>query len=1291
MANLQRPEDFEIDGKFGRCLICTSGPASIGKGWTAVKSLPGHEKQQSHQTRLGIRMDRLETERTESERHRQQKQYTVTIEDVPDLGDDWINMASDTDRGTNPADLLPLSEEMQAAISGEVAFTAGSDIHNHLAESLEEALSGVSLFEAAVGGWQGDDEAPLPDGLFPEDEDDLLHADSGTDALTAQEIAETYFGGGDMTSNFFPYPNKAMMKTDILFSSPRLRFSRAQQQAVLTWARDLGAKNIPSLHALHKFQSDGLEVLGNPTVKVRSASGNIFYMNKVTKAVAKDYAHPETRRLIHAYPEYTPNAVSEVWQAEKWLCDAPDHVLTPMIRLGNTDFYVKELTRCHDGSWFIPTRFFEHAGKMLAVGHDVVPSSEGLVVADNKSIKQCDLFERNWPEIEASYAGQGIFAESSQLYAAQMPNPDRATANGLEWECPPIVVFIDDVSGNSTKQWNVHYSCYMSNGGLPRSAVEKEINTKFVATSPYASPMEIIQAVCETLQRTRSKEPIKTWDSVRQRHILIRPWLLFVPGDNPMQAEVASHVGLNGNHFCRRCHVGGPKEFKESDEGYPTLLYPGLHRKAEETRNAILSHMIMATRAGAEKGLKDAVTSTGVKDSFATPIISRLIQLGKVMQRGTDLRKALSPEDVNAILTDELKKYKDLPTMNPLLLLDGFDVHKDTPVEPLHTHLLGIVKYFWGQTVWVLEKQGQFHEFQARLNSINQTGLNIPNIMADYMCRYSGGLIGKHFKTISQVTTFAIAGLVEPKLQNAWDSIGHLTTLIWETDIVDLKVHLDRLRSTIDDVLDSVASCSPALLTNKAKPHILSHIMDDVRRFGPAVLFSTERYEKFNRVFRLCSIHSNRQAPSRNIAATFAQLERCRHIVTGHNVLEHIRNNAQDATLLGVAISSPQQPSTTTLFPLPKSMRVRPPPLSWEDTTTYRAVGDVISRPPPGSWNLAKSFVTLNGDIASNGDEVLVEYDQGQETSNSAPLRFARVQEILSAADKNLGSCVVIEESTIESQVHPTLHLPVIRCTGNITTVGLQRVRAVVNVQHDCWRGSCKASNSLHVRQEREETTRTKAVVEHSEYPYFLVNIYSLHNNALLRAAVPPDLWQRPPLFTDRNSLHRAAAASLRDDKLQKKLAKDAAIRKQAETARLAASALGMLDDGDRDGDELHEEPVLVREDLQPLQAGTNAVTEEAAVQGELRVGMRGPRGRRSVTQVARGRGKGKPPSTAAVNATVTPRHVAGEALISGVPAEASSLLTVSAVQPGRKRRRAAADPEASARREAELRDIFPG
>lgn len=116
----------------------------------------------------------------------------------------------------------------------------------------------------------------------------------------------------------------------------------------------------------------------------------------------------------------------------------------------------------------------------------------------------------------------------------------------------------------------------------------------------------------------------------------------------------------------------------------------------------------------------------------------------------------------------------------------GVDIHQDTPTEILHTILLGIVKYFWGQTVWLLDKGKHFSLFQARLNSIVADGLNVPKIPADYMCHYRGGLIGKHFKTISQVMAFTIYDLVPREVLDAWLIIGRLTVLLWHTEIDDI-------------------------------------------------------------------------------------------------------------------------------------------------------------------------------------------------------------------------------------------------------------------------------------------------------------------------------------------------------------------------------------------------------------------------------------------------------------------------------------------------------------------------
>jgi hypothetical protein len=68
---------------------------------------------------------------------------------------------------------------------------------------------------------------------------------------------------------------------------------------------------------------------------------------------------------------------------------------------------------------------------------------------------------------------------------------------------------------------------------------------------------------------------------------------------------------------------------------------------------------------------------------------------------------------------------------------------------------------------------------------------------------------------------------------------------------------------------------------NKPKFHIFIHLTCHIRRFGPAILFATEAFESFNAIIRAKSIHSNRQAPSSDIALAFAQANQIRHLMSG--------------------------------------------------------------------------------------------------------------------------------------------------------------------------------------------------------------------------------------------------------------------------------------------------------------------------------------------------------------------------------------------------------------------------
>lgn len=78
-----------------------------------------------------------------------------------------------------------------------------------------------------------------------------------------------------------------------------------------------------------------------------------------------------------------------------------------------------------------------------------------------------------------------------------------------------------------------------------------------------------------------------------------------------------------------------------------------------------------------------------------------------------------------------------------------------------------------------------------------------------------------------------------------------------------------------------MANCAPTILITRPKFHILLHLLAFIRRFGTAVIFSTERFKSFNKVFRSCSILSNKLSPSFDILTRFLHLEQVKHIASG--------------------------------------------------------------------------------------------------------------------------------------------------------------------------------------------------------------------------------------------------------------------------------------------------------------------------------------------------------------------------------------------------------------------------
>ncbi|KAI0264584.1 hypothetical protein BC834DRAFT_804009, partial [Gloeopeniophorella convolvens] len=294
-----------------------------------------------------------------------------------------------------------------------------------------------------------------------------------------------------------------------------------------------------------------------------------------------------------------------------------------------------------------------------------------------------------------------------------MPHPMRALANGKPFFCVWIKLWGDDVSGNRSKQWNKHWNWYLAHAGIPKRLLNQEYFVRFVSTSPHAGILEQGVGICEQIRYitcSATKNGHLAFDCHLGEEVMFSIGVSSLPADNPMQSELSSHIGLGGNCFCRRCKVGGTQEEKTTADGFHALFVPGVPRSATATRKEVMAQLRDAARG---QDVEDRQHKSGVKDVLAQKVIQRAAQERIRLCNESSLSEQELEERIDAWIMGQHG------AINPFLEQPGLDVNLDTPVEPLHTVLLGVVKYIWAITCNRLASAKSLEVFQARLTSLS--------------------------------------------------------------------------------------------------------------------------------------------------------------------------------------------------------------------------------------------------------------------------------------------------------------------------------------------------------------------------------------------------------------------------------------------------------------------------------------------------------------------------------------------------------------------------------------------
>ncbi|KAJ7782483.1 hypothetical protein DFH07DRAFT_949282 [Mycena maculata] len=968
-------------------------------------------------------------------------------------------------------------------------------------------------------------------------------------------------------SGYFPYPNKAVMLLDILDNMPRCRFTDTQMSLILHLAKKLGAAGIPSLKGLRKIQKTVQAECGHKPLHIVSHLGNVFYMNDVRDAIANDFANPRVAPHLQCYFHEKTRDISETYQAERLQEYSPEQ-LTPMFSKGAKHFWINELARLQDGRFIIPETWIVRDRSLEDGTTESRLTTDALIVT--QTLDGC------W-----AVTGEDLMVDADDL---ELDFIDILAMFGPNIDDEDLVIVMvtpwaDDVSGNKSKQYNKHMNMYAQNTCLPGRLLQQEFH--FAAFRDHVKSTE--------------KNPVRCFNAHTKRKcrcILRTPGL---PADNPQQSEEASHIGGNGNHPCRKCHWGGTKLEKESTAVYHACHEPGIARNAAEIRAELQNQLRLAT-FGDSDTIETRQRSSGTKDKISQYWIDQ------ILARVADIREKEPQADIDDIASRVQTWLEEQPgdKMNPLLDMTGLDPSQDTPVELLHTVLLGVIKYIWHFLHTSQWSDQDRHLLAVRLQSTDISGLHIPPIRTSYMMQYKNNLIGKHYKTVMQALSFHVHDICTPEQFTLIKAAGDLGARLWVPEIDNMDSYIADLKIAIANVLDAWDAVDPLRIIVKIKLHLLTHIPDDIRRFGPSVRFLTEIQESYNSVFRACSIYSNRLSPSRDIGLKFASMNRVKHLLCGGFWFNSVSKGwisagqtVQDVLMedpvfqrhLGWVSSEPAEPGTIKLAALKTN-----PPLEWQSTkaSLHWQEGDIPA--VDTCWKVGQYVTVQNGDRASKTCWVFADLVVG----NSQETVLGRVCEIISGT-KGL---VTLERFIYTAQRHPEFDWPLVRrprgteiTQNNIDSfvvVNPASIRFVCSVQHDCWKGKCQPSIIGKERQEREETDRTICLIQHSDDDFFVLNMAGLHNFTNICNVLPRSLTELQLLHPDREAFHQeisTKAQSLGQEKRQKTAEKRRAtaarkreaVKKAEEEAAAAEAAArraeeqGDMDSDEEEGEEEHE------------------------------------------------------------------------------------------------------------------------
>ncbi|KAF7763742.1 hypothetical protein Agabi119p4_8279 [Agaricus bisporus var. burnettii] len=354
-------------------------------------------------------------------------------------------------------------------------------------------------------------------------------------------------------------------------------------------------------------------------------------------------------------------------------------------------------------------------------------------------------------------------------------------------------------------------------------------------------------------------------------------------------------------------------------------------------------------------------------------------------------------------------------------------------------------------------------------------------------------------------------GLLPGNMYQAWLCLCRLAPIVYQPSIPDRAAYDHQLREAINDLLAAAAMWNTQWF-NKPKFHILLHLPHHVERFGPPVLAATEGFESYNYVIRLRSIHSNRSAPSQDIARVFSHLLTVRHLISGGWVLGPtgttgtakyrqagiaVRDLLQDKTLC--SLLGMTEIMEVGLAPVKFHYAIASNPIRWNETQTSTCSITPPDTVTPHSWfRQCDTLIISNSDKISVAGYMLFSDEHSQ-------VAVSQVAEILVNVQTSCIVGVLVKRMAIHEACVSPYMFPAIRPTTPVSWYfcTLSQCQAAVSVIHNCANHDCRIGHVRPVYQERHATAYQSLGVIHDNEHDLLLNLAQLRSSAMLRGFHP--------------------------------------------------------------------------------------------------------------------------------------------------------------------------------------------